>query len=122
MNTIVVPTDLGPETDVALSVAVALARTNRSRILLLHSVVYPMPVSAFVDATRVAANLTVAECQEIEREARTKLDQFAANSQHQGVTIVPTLLTNGQGLIHHVTDAPADLIVMTSEGASGLEE
>ena len=44
MNTIVVPTDLGPETDVALSVAVDLARTYQSRILLLHSVVYPLPV------------------------------------------------------------------------------
>ncbi|GAB4033833.1 hypothetical protein GCM10028774_18210 [Spirosoma jeollabukense] len=70
----------------------------------------------------VAANLTVAECQAIEREAKTKLEQFAANSQYQGVTIVPTLLTNGQSLIQNVTDAPADLIVMSSEGASGLEE
>lgn len=122
MNTIVVPTDLGPETDVALSVAVDLARMYCSRIRLLHSVVYPMPLSAFAEATVVAANLTIAECKEIEREAKTKLEQFAANNQYKDITIVPTLLTNGQGLIHNVTDAPADLIVMSSKGASGLNE
>lgn len=122
MNTIVVPTDLGPETDVALSVAVDLARTYQSRILLLHSVVYPLPVPAYAEAVTVTVNRTIEDCQEIEREAKTKLAQFAANTTYKGVTIIPTLLTNGQGLLHNVTDAPADLIVMTSEGASGLEE
>ncbi|QIP15139.1 universal stress protein [Spirosoma aureum] len=122
MNTIVVPTDLGPETDIALSVAVDLARTYRSTILLLHSVVYPIPMPIYAEATTTTVGRTVEDYQEIEREAKARLEQFAANSQYKNVTIVPTLLTNGQGLIHNVTDAPADLIVMTSEGASGLEE
>ncbi|GAB3786968.1 hypothetical protein GCM10028818_51110 [Spirosoma horti] len=122
MNTIVVPTDLSSETDAALSVAVDLARTYGSTILLLHSVVYPLPMPAYAEATTVTVNQTIADYQEIEREAQTKLEQFAAESKYEGVTIIPTLLTNGQGLIHNVTDRSADLIVMSSEGASGLEE
>lgn len=122
MNTIVVPTDLSPETDAALSVAVDLARTYGSTILLLHSVVYPLPMPAYAEATTVTVNQTIADYQEIEREAQSALERIAANTKYKGVPIVPTLLTNGQGLIHNVTDRSADLIVMSSEGASGLEE
>ncbi|RYF78458.1 MAG: hypothetical protein EOO39_01330, partial [Cytophagaceae bacterium] len=52
MKTILVPTDLSPMTDHALSVAVSLARTYQSEIVLLHTAVYPAPMAAFADALR----------------------------------------------------------------------
>lgn len=122
MHTIVVPTDLSPETDIALSVAVDLARTYQSTIRLLHAVVYPLPISAYGEALAMTISQTVADYQAIEREAESALAQIAANPKYEGVSIVPTLLRNGRGLVDSVTDQPADLIVMTSEGASGLEE
>ncbi|QMW01027.1 universal stress protein [Spirosoma foliorum] len=122
MKTIVVPTDLSPESDAALSVAVDLARTYPARILLLHSVVYPLPMPAYAEAATITVNRTVEEIQEIEQTAKTALERMASNSAYKGVTILPTLLTNGQGLVDNVADQPADLIVMSSEGASGLEE
>lgn len=122
MKTIVVPTDLSPESDAALSVAVDLARTYPARILLLHSVVYPLPMPAYAEAATISVNRTIEEIQEIEQTAKTALERMASNSAYKGVAIRPTLLTNGQGLVDNVTDQPADLIVMSSEGASGLEE
>ncbi|UFH57108.1 universal stress protein [Spirosoma sp. KNUC1025] len=122
MNTILVPTDLSADTDIALSVAVDLARTSQSTIRLVHSVVYPLPMPAYAEAAPITVNRTVEECQEIEQEAKAALDRLIANEKYKGVTILPTLLANGEGLVHNVTDRPADLIVMTSKGASGLEE
>ncbi|AKD58121.1 universal stress protein [Spirosoma radiotolerans] len=122
MKTILVPTDLSAASEAALSVAVEIARTYQSTILLLHSVVYPLPVAAYPEAVSITTSYTVDEWRQLEQEAKIALNRLVANEKYKGVTIVPTLLTNGQGLIHNVTDRPADLIVMSSEGASGLEE
>ncbi|GAB4020179.1 universal stress protein [Spirosoma koreense] len=122
MKTIIVPTDLSAETDNALSVAVDVARVYQSTILLLHSVVYPVAVPAYAEATTLLVNQTIADYIAIEREAKSALEKLAANSKYKDVKIIPTLLTNGQGLTHNITDRAADLIVMTSAGASGLEE
>lgn len=120
MNTIVVPSDLSTETDIALSVAVDIARTTGATIQLVHSVVYPLPVPAYAEAATIAVNRTLEECQAIEQEAKTILERLAV--KYQNVPIVPVLLTNGEGLVHNITEQAADLIVMASEGSTGLEE
>ncbi len=122
MKTIVVPTDLSPATDAALSVAVDIARSNGATIQLLHSVEYPLPMPVYAEAVAITTNRALAEYQEIEADDEAALERMAANPAYRDVRIVPTLLTNGQGLVHNVTHQPADLIVMTSEGASGLKE
>ncbi|MCY7352423.1 MAG: universal stress protein [Cytophagaceae bacterium] len=124
MKTIIVPTDLSPGTDAALSVAVDLARTSGATILLLHVVVYPLPMPdyAYTISMAVSTDRTVAEYREIEQEAEASLKRFADHAAYNGVTIIPTLITNGDGLVHNVTERPADLIVMASKGASGLNE
>lgn len=122
MKTIVVPTDLSLGTDVALSVAVDIARTQGATIQLLHSVAYPMPVPAYAEAATIMTDRTITEYREIEQDAEATLKRFATNPAYRDVEITPTLLTNGQGLVRNVTHQPADLIVMASEGASGLEE
>ncbi|SOD93396.1 universal stress protein [Spirosoma fluviale] len=124
MKTILVPTDLSPMTDIALSVAVNLARTNGGEIILLHSVIYPMPVPTpvYAEALTVVTENTLSTYRLLEEDAREILEQLATNPAYAGVTITPTLITNGQPLVDNVTTRPADLIVMSSKGADGLEE
>jgi len=122
MKTILVPTDLSPSTNNALSVAVSLARLYQAEVVLLHSVMYAIPVSVYAEAPTITADYQVEENAIIEKEARKTLLAMAQNPAYADVKITPTLLTNGLGLVHNVTHRPADLIVMASTGASGLEE
>ncbi len=122
MKTIVVPTDLSPDTDAALSVAADIARLYQASIVLLHNVVYPNPVPVYSEAILITNDYMLAEYQEVEKEAEAALKRIATSEKYSGVTIIPMLVTNGMGLVHNVTERPADLIVMSSEGASGLEE
>lgn len=122
MKIIVVPTDLSPGTKVALSVAVGLARIYNAEVVLLHSVVYPMPVPIYAEAVTMTAEGTVTTYKDMDERALNALRDLADQPAYAGVTIVPRLVTSGEGLAHAVTDQPADLIVMTSRGASGLEE
>lgn len=123
MRTILVPTDLSSLTDAALSVAVSLARLYRAEVILLHSAIYPLPEPVYAETmTMAAGRSTVATYEGLEQDARTALQDFVDNPAYAGVTIVPMLIKNGQGLIQAITDRPADLIVVASKGASGLEE
>ncbi len=124
MKTIIVPTDLSPATDAALSVAVDIARASGATILLLHEVIYPMPMPSYgyTMAMGGGASSTITEYHDIEQEAETLLKRFADHADYRGVTIVPTMITSGQNLVETVTERPADLIVMASRGASGLNE
>lgn len=122
MKTIVVPTDLSAKTDLALTVAVGLARTYQATIRLVHSVVYPLAVPAYAEAATLAVSRNLEECQAIEQDAWKALDELAKQAQNNDVSIVPILLTNGQDLVYNVTEQPADLIVMTTEGSTGLAE
>ncbi len=91
-------------------------------LILLHSVMYPVPAPMYAEAPGMTPDYAVSTYHEIEADARETLDRMAHRPAYAGVTITPTLLTNGQGLVHNVTHQPADLIVMASEGAEGLEE
>ena len=122
MKTILVPTDLSPLTDQALSVAVNLARQHEAEILLLHSVIYPLPEPIYAEVQTMPTERTVAAYKTIEQNALSTLQGFANSPAYFGVAIMPTLITNRQGLVHAVTDRSVDLIVMASKGASGLEE
>lgn len=122
MKTILVPTDLSPSTDIALSVAVDIARHQEASIVLLHTVVYPLPAPLYADSMLVSPDFMVADYQDVENEASIALQKLADKAAYSDVSILPTLITNGQGLVPNVTEQSADLIVMSSAGAWGLEE
>ncbi|MDB5241028.1 MAG: UspA protein [Spirosoma sp.] len=122
MKTILVPTDLSPLTHQALSVAVSLARQNQAEILLLHSVLYPLPEPVYAETLTTTTERTVAIYEDLEQEAHSMLKCFANNPAYAGVAIIPTLIRNGQELVAAITDWSADLIIMASMGASGHEE
>lgn len=122
MKTILVPTDLSPMTDSALSVAVGLARLYGAEVCLLHSLMAPLPMPAFADGPAMPANYLTDVYADVEEDARQALYTFMDKPAYSDVTIIPRLLTNSNGLIRNVTEQPVDLIVMASLGAAGLEE
>lgn len=122
MKTIIVPTDLSADTNRALSLAAAIARPHEATIVLLHSVMYPVPQEAYPGGSAVVADYIQNRHQKLEEEARQAMDRLIQYPAYSDVNIVPLLLTNTDGLVENVTKQTADLIVMTSAGASGLEE
>jgi nucleotide-binding universal stress UspA family protein len=122
MKTIIVPTDLRPSTEVALSVAVDIARVYNATVVLLHSVVYPVHSIAYASSVSVTTERRVRDFYDIEEEAAKEMQLLVSPKKYKGVNIDIKLITNGEGLVNNVTTPAADLIVMTSEGASGLEE
>ena len=122
MKTIIVPTDLRPGTDVALSVAADIASVNNASIVLLHTVVYPVRSIAYAGSVPVTTDSMIKDFYDAESEAEKEMQRLISNKKYQGVDIELKLITNGDGVVSDVTGRKADLIVMTSKGASGFEE
>jgi len=122
MKTIIVPTDLRPDTDVALSVAADIASVNNASIVLLHTVVYPVRSIAYAGSVPVTTDSMIKDFYDAESEAEKEMQRLISNKKYQGVDIELKLITNGDGVVSDVTGRKADLIVMTSKGASGFEE
>lgn len=122
MKKIIVPTDLHPATEVALSVAADIARVYGASITLLHTVAYPVHSVAYAGSVPVTTDSMVRDFYDAEKEAETEMRRLISHEKYQDVDIELKLITNGDGVVADVTGRPADLIVLTSHGASGLEE
>jgi nucleotide-binding universal stress UspA family protein len=122
MKTILVPTDFSELADSALAVAVSLARPMQAHILLLHTMTYPMPLMATVDAATTITPAMLDLYRDMEADARLALQELTQNPAFADVPIDPVLITNGAGLVSSITERPADLIVLASTGSSGLAE
>ena len=122
MKTIIVPTDLRPGTEVALSVAADIARVHNASIVLLHTVVYPVRSIAYTGSMPAATDSMVKDFYDAEKEAETEMRLLISHEKYQGIDIELKLITNGEGMVADVTNRPADLIVMTSRWCFGLEE
>lgn len=122
MKTIIVPTDLSPETEAAISVAADIARVHNASILLLHSVLYPIRPTACAGSMPVTTDSMVNDFYAAESEAKEEMQRIISRKKYRDVDIVLKLITDGDGMVADVTERTADLIVMTSKGVSGLEE
>jgi nucleotide-binding universal stress UspA family protein len=118
MNTIIVPTDFSDNAANALEYALIIARKTSARIYLLHS--FHLPPSNTTTVKKIDHILK----QDAEDAMATLLAQVRSNPANQPVDI-HTIIKKGS-LLGHVTEAvnshQADLIVMGTQGASGLEE
>ena len=117
MKTIVVPTDLSAESEIALSVAVDIARVYESSVTLVHSVLYPAVVGPYPGGSMIVADYMLDTHRKLEEDARQE-----QNPAYAGVPITSVLATGGRGLVDGVTGQHADLIVLFSSGSSGLAE
>lgn len=122
MQTILVPTDLRPNTDIALSVAADIARQNGASIVLLHSVVQPVRPLAYTGTVSMAPDDLVRRYYDARAEAGKAIESLVSPEKYRDVSITPVLVENGEGLISEVTNRQADLIVMHTRGSSGWEQ
>jgi nucleotide-binding universal stress UspA family protein len=122
MKKIIVPTDLHPDTAIALSVAADIARVYGASITLLHTVMYPVRSIANAGSVPVTTDSMIRDFYGVEKEAETQMRQLISQEKYQGVDVELKLITTSDGMVADVTSRPADLIVLTSHGASGLQE
>ena len=122
MTTILVPTDLRPDTDIALSVAADIARQNGASIVLMHSVVQPIRPLVYTGTIATAPDDLVRRYYDARAEAEKTLETLVSLEKYSDVSVTPLLVENGEGLIDEVTNRHADLIVMHTRGSSGWEQ
>lgn len=122
MQTILVPTDLRPDTDIALSVAADIARQNGASLVLMHSVVQPMRPLVYTGTISTAPDDVVRRYYDARAEAEKAMESLVSHEKYHDVSITPLLVENGEGLIDEVTNRKADLIVMHTRGSSGWEQ
>lgn len=121
MKKILVPTDFSDTAENALRVAADLARKFNSKIFLLHMLELPVNLIDPVMGTRTN---DLPEVVFFTKRAEQKLNQLIQQDFLEGVTVQPILQ------LHHTLDGimetrqreNCDLIVMGSQGATGLQE
>ena len=118
MKTILVPTDLSKLANNALAVAVDLARTYDSEILLVHF--QPFSVAR---ASTVGGSMSMLSYLDEQEDAdKVELQQIADNPTYHDVHITPITSRDAVGLYETMTDRGADLIVLGTHGTSGWDE
>ncbi len=122
MKTIIVPTDLSAETDIALSVAVDIAEAQSANVLLLHMIVQPIRSFVYTGTTSTAPDDIVRRYHDARKAAESAVSKLVGQKKYQDKNIDYLLIDDSQGLIHELTQRKADLIVMHTKGTSGWEE
>jgi len=118
MKTILVPTDLSAQANVALPVAVSLARQYNADVLVLHYLTL-----AIVDPGLSEGATTIAHyLDEQTAKAQSALKELCARHQTDAVRVMPVLSRHEKGLYGAVADEDADLVVLASHGADGWAE
>ncbi len=118
MKTIVVPTDFSGHSANALHYATSLADRLQARLVLFHA--YHVPVT-YSEVPAIVSE------QEIEAEAYLELKRMANQVQKAIGKFLHIECVNREGLLidtvhEYIAENNVDLIVMGTQGASGLEE
>ncbi|HSE94885.1 MAG TPA: universal stress protein [Methylomirabilota bacterium] len=119
VRTILHPSDFSPASARACAMAVALARQNRARLIVVHVLhpVVPAATEGFVSPGTYAAIVEAGR-----RDARTRLDAVVARARKAGVRAA-SLLVDGlphEQIVRAVRSKRADLVVLGTHGRSGL--
>jgi nucleotide-binding universal stress UspA family protein len=114
---ILVPLDGSKRAEEALKVAVPIARANDGALLLVQVVTAPVVYGPY----GLGGPSVNALYDEEEAAASTYLQQVIASPDLAGLVTEPTILIGApaQTIITWASDAPADLIVLTSHGHTG---
>jgi len=118
---ILVPTDFSEQAENALRVAADLARKHGSEINLLHMLELPM---GLVDGAYGGAKSDLPEALFFMKLAHQKFEKMMSSPFLEGITVHETAEFDGafDGIMDFAKKYEADLIVMGSHGASGLQE
>ena len=112
---ILVPTDFGPASALALEFARVLAGENGAPVHVLHAVTTIVPVGEMPSV--VGADLNTASVTlDLEAEARTRLHAMVTGHGDGGIEVVTTTLSAAEAIVSYATDHHIDLIVIGTHG------
>ncbi len=119
MKKILVPTDFSQCAERASSVALSLARKTQAEVHFLHIASVPTAWTTMVNSSDMYPDITkmVKHCQD-------KLDQLDSQAESENISARKFLVYNQnyRGILQHIENNNIDLVVMGSQGASGIKE
>lgn len=121
MKRILVPIDFSKESEGAARVAARIARRTGSEIYLLHML--ELPVNT-IDPTELSTIVSEPQAIYFMKKAREKFEKFKKSPFFQGIKVIESVQFHYafKGIIKESEKFNIDLIVMGSQGASGLQE
>ena len=119
MKRILVPTDFSVQAENALKVAAQIARNNNSEIHLLHMLEIPSQMN---DA--ISGSAPIPEVMLFIQKAKETLNFIKEKSYLKDLTVIESIKVEkaSQAIISYSNDNDIDLILMGSNGTSGIEE
>ena len=121
MKRILVPIDFSKEAEGAARVAARIARRTGSEIYLLHML--ELPVNT-IDPTEMSTIISEPQAIYFMKSAHEKFEKFKKMPFFTGVKVIESVQFHYafKGIIKESEKFDIDLIVMGSQGASGLQE
>ena len=121
MKRILVPVDFSKEAECAAKVAADIARRTGSEIYLVHMLELPVTT---VDPAEMSSISSEPQIIYFMKLARDKFDKFKSLPFLKGLRVIETVQFQHafSGIIEESKKNKIDLIVMGSQGASGLQE
>lgn len=121
MKRILVPIDFSQEAEGAARVAAKIARRTGSEIYLLHML--ELPVNT-IDPTEMSTIISEPQAIYFMKLAHEKFDKFKKLPFFDGIKVIESVQFHYafKGIIKETEKFDIDMIVMGSQGASGLQE
>lgn len=121
MKRILVPTDFSKESLYACKAAASIARKTNSEIVLLHLFDTPGGV---IDQYGSGGGSSGAQAISYMKGIHLKFEKLASNSFFDGIKLFEAVRSSSahEGIIEESQKREIDLIVMGSQGATGIEE
>lgn len=119
MQKILVPTDFSQCAEKASSVALELACKSHAEIHFLHIASVPTDWTTLVDSSKIYPEVT-----KMINNCHYKLDDLVSAAESKNISAQKYLVYNQnyQGILQHIEKNQVDLVVMGSQGATGLKE
>ena len=119
MKKILVPTDFSQCAERASSVALALARKTQAEVHFLHIASVPTDWTTLVNSSDMYPDVT-----KMVKHCQVKLNQLDSQADSENISARKFLVYNQnyRGILQHIKNNNIDLVVMGSQGASGIKE
>ncbi len=127
MKTILVPYDFSQEAEYALEFAIGMAKKTKNHLVLFHVVELPTAQS-FNSMGEVSTYTNDAATQiytiELIEKRKVQMAELEQKYANQGFSFKTNMVFGNPyaGIAREISEANADIVVMGSKGASGLEE
>jgi len=126
MKTILVPYDFSKEAMYALEFAKELAKKTKNKLELFHVIELPTPqsFSSYGEAGTFSAEANQVYTVELIEKRKKQLAELSESLQNLGFIFESKMVFGNPfaGIAREIAEAEADLVIMGSKGASGLEE